>query len=159
LGAPFDHYRGEVLPEWLDPNGHMNVGFYVVAFDRATDRFCRPLGVAWDYVKHGLGSVFVLEAHATFERELRGGSPIRVTTQLLACDEKRAHLFHSMYHAAEGFLAATNELLLSHVDLASRRSAPWRAETLARLQAIAAAHRALPRPAQAGRVIAIRRST
>ena len=28
--APFDRYEGEVLPEWIDANGHMNelVGFY-----------------------------------------------------------------------------------------------------------------------------------
>ena len=26
-----------VLPEWIDHNGHMNVAFYVLAFDVATD--------------------------------------------------------------------------------------------------------------------------
>jgi len=30
--------RLEILPEWTDPNGHMNVAYYVLAFDRATTR-------------------------------------------------------------------------------------------------------------------------
>jgi hypothetical protein len=35
--APFDRYRGVVLPGWVDYNGHMNVAYYLVAFDLATD--------------------------------------------------------------------------------------------------------------------------
>jgi acyl-CoA thioester hydrolase len=157
LAAPFDRHRGVVEPAWVDPNGHMNVGYYGVAFDRATDTFCAQVGVAWNYLEHGLGAVFILETHATFVRELRGGSPLRVTTQLLDCDAKRAHLFHTMYHGADGFLAASNELLLTHIDLETRRTAPWRAEIMARLEATAAAHAVLPRPPHAGHVIGIRR--
>jgi acyl-CoA thioester hydrolase len=158
LSAPLDRHRGVVRPEWIDPNGHMNVGYYLVAFDLASDTFCEQLGVAWDYTKHKLGTVFVLEAHATYHRELRVGDPLRVTTQLLDHDAKRMHLFHSMYHAQEGWLASTNELLMMHIDYQARRSAPWRAETRRRLDAIAAAHKGLPRPEKAGQVIGIRRT-
>jgi acyl-CoA thioester hydrolase len=158
LSAPFDRHRGVVRPDWIDANGHMNVGFYVVAFDHATDSFAEQLGVAWPYVEHRLGMTFILEAHATFARELREGEPLRVTTQILDFDDKRLHLFHTMYHADAGYRAATNELLMMHVDYAGRRAAPWPAETMRRLQAMAAAHRALPRPAEAGRPIAIRRA-
>lgn len=157
LAAPLDRHRAVVRPEWIDPNGHMNVGFYVVAFDHATDTFAEQLGVAWPYVEHRLGMTFILEAHATFERELKSGDPLRITTQILDCDDKRVHLFHVLYHAAAGFLAATNELLMIHVDYATRRPAPWPAETMRRLETLAAAHAALPRPERAGRAIAIRR--
>jgi acyl-CoA thioester hydrolase len=158
LSAPLDRHRAVVEADWIDPNGHMNVGYYAVAFDRATDTFCLQLGVAWDYVRAGLGTVFVLESHATFERELLAQSPLRITTQLLDHDAKRARIFHTMYHADAGFLAATNELMLLHVDFATRRAAPWRDETAARLKALAAAHAVLPKPPQAGRAIAMRRS-
>jgi acyl-CoA thioester hydrolase len=157
FGAPFDRHRGAVRPEWVDGNGHMNVGYYVVAFDQATDTFCEQLGIAWNYVEHRLGMVFVLEAHATFERELNDGDGLRVTTQILGHDAKRLHFFHAMHHAGEGYLAATNELLMMHIDFDTRRAAPWRAETMRRIAAMAAAHGALPRPSQAGHVIAIRR--
>ncbi len=43
LGAPLDRHRATVLPDWIDWNGHMNVGFYVVAFDKATDTLCQQV--------------------------------------------------------------------------------------------------------------------
>jgi acyl-CoA thioester hydrolase len=157
LAAPFDRHRAVVRPDWVDGNGHMNVGFYVVAFDLATDTIAEQLGVDWRYVEHRLGRTFVVEAHVTYEHELLAGDPIRVTTQLLDHDEKRAHLFHGMYHAEKGFLAATNELMMLHVGFETRRTTPWARETAERLAAMAAAHRMLPRPEQAGRVIGLNR--
>jgi acyl-CoA thioester hydrolase len=157
LAAPLDRHRDVVRPEWIDPNGHMNVGYYLVAFDLASDEICKQLGVGWDYTEHGLGMIFALEAHVTYHRELHSGDPLRFTTQVLDHDAKRLHLFQSMYHAKQGWLASTNELLMMHMDIETRRSAPWREETMTRLEAIAAAHKPLPRPEQAGRIIGIRR--
>jgi len=156
LSAPLDRHRATVKPEWIDANGHMNVGYYVIAFDQATDTLSEQLGVAWNYVEHRLGMTFVLEAHVTYDREVHAGDPLRVTTQILDHDEKRIHFFHAMYHAEAGWLAATNELMMIHIDFASRRSSPWRAPTLERIATMAAAHRQLPRPKQAGRRIGIR---
>ena len=158
LAAPFDRHRARVLPEWIDANGHMNVGYYVVAFDRATDTLCEQLGVAWSYVEYRLGMVFILEAHVTYDRELALGDPLRVTTQLLDHDDKRIHFFHTMYHGEAGWLAATNELMMMHIDFATRRAAPWPAETRSRLDRLADAHRRLPRPDKAGRIIRIPRA-
>jgi acyl-CoA thioester hydrolase len=62
-----------------------------------------------------------------------------------------------MYHAGEGYLAATNELMLMNIDYATRRSAPWPEWAMARVETMAAAHRPLPRPPQAGRLIGIKR--
>lgn len=158
LSAPLDRHRCEVLPEWIDWNGHMNVGFYVVAFDKATDTLCRQLGVGWEYTREKIGMTFVLEAHVTYDREVKQGDPLRITTQVLDHDAKRCHMLHRMYHAQDGFLAATNELMLMNIDFATRRSAPWPEETMARLGRMAAAHKALPWPEQAGRRMAIRRT-
>jgi len=157
LGAPLDRHRASVKPEWIDGNGHMNVAYYVLAFDHATDTFAEQLGIAWTYVEHKLGMTFVLEAHVTYDREVREGDPLRITTQLLDHDAKRAHFFHAMYHGDEGWLAAANELVMLHVDYETRRTAPWRPETLDRLGRMAAAHRGLPWPEKAGRRIGLRR--
>lgn len=157
LAAPLDRHRARVREEWIDPNGHMNVGYYVVAFDHATDTLSDQLGVGWSYVEHRLGMVFVLEAHVTYDREVHAGDPLRITTQILDYDEKRLHFLHEMRHGEEGWLAATNELMMIHIGYASRRSAPWAAETMRRIAAMAAAHKVLPRPETAGRVIAIKR--
>jgi len=157
LSAPLDRHRAVVRPEWIDPNGHMNVGYYLVAFDHASDAVCKQLGVGWNYTEHKLGMIFALEAHVTYHRELHAGDPLRFTAHILDHDAKRVHLFQSMYHAEAGWLASTNELLFMHIDFETRRPAPWPEETMRRLEAMAAAHKGLPRPEQAGRVIGIRR--
>ncbi|HUK11171.1 MAG TPA: thioesterase family protein [Stellaceae bacterium] len=157
LAAPFDRHRSVVRPEWADPNGHMNLAYYMLAFDHASDDFSVQLGVGWDYVEHKLGMAFILEAHITYDREVRAGDPLRITTQILDHDEKRVHFFHRMYHGEAGWLASTNELIMMHIDFESRRASPWPEESLRRLDAMAEAHRPLPRPEQAGRVIGIRR--
>jgi acyl-CoA thioester hydrolase len=157
LAAPLDRHRAKVRPEWIDANGHMNVGYYVIAFDHATDTLCDQLGVGWDYVAHRLGMVFVLEAHVTYDREVHAEDPLRITTQILDHDQKRLHFFHAMYHAAEGWRAATNELMMAHIDYQTRRSATWHPETMRRLDAMTAAHKLLPRPDKAGRTIGISR--
>lgn len=157
LAAPLDRHRATVLPEWIDWNGHMNVGFYVVAFDKATDTLCAQIGCTWEYTREKIGMTFVLEAHITYDREVKEGDPLRITSQILDHDAKRLHFIHAMYHANEGYLAATNELMLMHIDYESRRSAPWPDFARERIEQLSAAHGKLPVPRQAGRVIGIRK--
>jgi acyl-CoA thioester hydrolase len=155
IDAPFDAYRDVVRPEWIDHNHHMNMGYYVVVFDLATDEFFRFVGLDAEHRKSHKVTTFSLEAHVTYHREVREGDPLRFTTQLLAYDAKRLHYIHAMYHATEGYLASTNELMSLHVDLATRRGAPMAPSILERLAAIQAVHARLPRPPQAGRVIGL----
>jgi acyl-CoA thioester hydrolase len=103
-------------------------------------------------------TTFCLEAHVTYHREVRSGDPLRFTTLLLGHDAKRVHYIHAMYHAREGYLASTNELMSLHVSLATRRGGPMAAEVLERLATIQPTHDALPRPPQAGRRIGLTRS-
>ncbi len=153
--APFDAYRDVVRPEWIDGNRHMNMGYYLVVFDLATDEFLAWVGLDAAHRRQARVTTFALEAHVTYHREVRAGDPLRFTTLLLAHDEKRLHYFHAMYHAVEGYLCATNELMSLHVSEATRRSAPMAPAVLARLGRVQAAHDALPRPSQVGRVIGL----
>jgi len=159
LSAPFDRHRAVVKPEWIDGNGHMNVGYYVVAFDHASDTLCEQLGVSWEYTRRGLGMIFIAEAHVTYDRELLANAPFRVTSQMLGHDEKRLHLFHQMYHAEEGYLSATNELMILHVDFTTRRVSPWPLVTQARMATMAETHKKLPWPAKAGRTIGLQKKS
>jgi acyl-CoA thioester hydrolase len=155
IAAPFDAYRDVVRPEWIDHNGHMNMGFYLVVFDFATDAWFGYLGLGEPHRAAQAVTTFCLEAHVTYHREVRSGDPLRFTTLLLGHDAKRVHYIHEMYHAAESYLAATNELVSLHVSLATRRGAPMDADVLARLARIQVAHDARPRPPQAGRSIGL----
>ena len=157
LSAPLARQHARVNPEWIDGNGHMNVGYYVVAFDQASDTLGEQLGFSGEYTRAKLGMIFILEAHVTYDRELLPDAPFRVTTQILDHDAKRLHCFHEMYHAEEGFLAATNELVILHVDYDERRSAPWPQPVAERIAAMAEAHKKLPWPEKAGRGISLKK--
>jgi acyl-CoA thioester hydrolase len=115
----------------------------------------RNMGLGRRYVDGKLGMTFVLEAHITYDRELREGAPMRFETQLLERDAKKVHLYHEMFHAEQGYLAATNEVIVMNIDFATRRSAPWPAPVAVRLETLWQAHKALPRPPKAGRVMGL----
>ena len=157
--GPLDLHRETVLPEWVDYNGHMNVAYYVLVFDHATDEFLDHIGLDEAYRETHEGSVFVVEAHVTYENEVMEGDEVAVSTQILDADSKRLHIFHRMYKAGnhDGEIIATNELMILHMDMTERRSAPMPEAIRARLLELQKRHAALPRPTQAGRTIGIRR--
>ncbi len=76
LPAPFDAYRTVVRPEWIDDNGHMNMGYYVVVFDLATDEWMRFVGLDREHRRAREVTTFCLEAHVTYHREVRAGDPL-----------------------------------------------------------------------------------
>jgi acyl-CoA thioester hydrolase len=155
LTAPFDRCRDRARPEWIDENQHLNLGYYVVAFDEATAAWFDHMGLDEAHMRtHGVAS-FALECHVCYLREIREGDPIRYTTQLLAFDQKRFHFFHRMWHADENYLAATNEIINLHVDWETRRAAPMAPKILRRLGELGKVHFELPRPEQAGRSIGL----
>ncbi|HYR71072.1 MAG TPA: thioesterase family protein [Candidatus Acidoferrum sp.] len=144
-----------VRPEWIDNNGHMNMGYYVVVFDLATDEWMRLIGLDAAHRRAQDVTTFCLEAHVTYHREVREGDPLRFTTRLLAYDAKRIHYIHEMSQGDAGYLAATNELMSLHVSQQTRRGAPMAPEILERLGRIQRAHDRLPRPPQVGRVMGL----
>ena len=153
--APFDRCQGEVLPEWIDANGHMNLAYYIVLFDYATDALFDAIGIGRvykDVTNHG---TFVAETHNLYERELLVGERVRVATLILGADGKRLHLAHEMFSLATGERAATQELMYLHIDLAARRVVPWLPAARERVDAAAAAHARLAKPNWAGRRIAM----
>jgi acyl-CoA thioester hydrolase len=143
--------RGHVLPEWIDFNGHMNVAYYILAFDRGIDSLWERFGIVFEEVQKTKSSTFSVETHVMYRRELTESDPYLVTAQILAYDEKRVHQFQRMYHAEQGFLAATAEWMSLHVDLATRRVAPWPEPVLALIAEAADAQGDAAVPADAGR--------
>jgi acyl-CoA thioester hydrolase len=147
-----------ILPAWTDLNGHMNVAYYVLAFDRATDTFYDVLGIGWGYLERERKSLFTLAMNVDYVREIFAGQRVRIESRLLDHDHKRVHYFHAMHDAREGWLAATNELVAMHVDMATRRSSPFAQDTQDRLAAMRVAQASAPPPAQVGRKLGIQRA-
>ncbi len=155
VAAPIVCPDNRVRQEWIDYNGHMNMAYYHVAFDKAVDHFFDLVGVGEDYVATG-GSCFTREVHVYYIQELSLGDPIHITLQLLDSDAKRLHFFQHMYNG-DNDLVATSEQLALHVDMTNRRTAPFPGEILERIQVVESAHAGLPKPAQAGQPMGIRR--
>jgi acyl-CoA thioester hydrolase len=147
--------EGLVLPEWIDANGHMNLAYYVVLFDQATDTIYDALGVGQAYRDATGNSTFTAETHTLYEREVLVGERVRVVSYLLGVDSKRLHYFHEMFHAAHGHRVAAQELMGLHIDLRVRRTAPFPPVLLARLQAAVLAQAGEPLPEGIGRRIAM----
>jgi len=138
--------RGRVRPEWIDYNAHMNVAYYVLAFDLAIDALWDRLGITQDYIRETRGSTFAVETHVTYRRELCEDDPYVVTMELIAYDAKRIHQLQRMYHETEGYLAATAEWMSLHVDLSRRRVTQWPPRVLDELASIAAGQSRRPLP-------------
>jgi acyl-CoA thioester hydrolase len=155
MATPFDSGTGEVLPAWIDSNDHMNLAYYIVLFDHATDAIYEAFGLGPDYKAATNCGTFAAESHNLYESELRLGDRVRMTTQVLGVDAKRLHLAHEMYRLDDGRRAAMQELMYLHVDLGLRKVVPWPADVRAKLDRFAAAHATLPVPDWVGRRIAM----
>ncbi len=149
-------HEESVQPEWVDYNGHMNVAYYVLVFDHGTDAVLDLLDMAADYRAETQSSDFVVESHITYLGEVHEKAPLQVASLLLGFDDKRMHVFHHMYHGESGQLCATNEIMMVHVDMKTRRSAPFPGQSKANLQACIENQPAFQRPPQAGSVIGIK---
>lgn len=156
MAPVFDEYRDTVRSEWIDENQHLNMGYYVVVFDYATDLWLGYIGLGPDEKRAQEVTTFALETHVNYLGEVGEGDPLRFTTQLIDFDEKRIHYFHEMYHAEEGYLAATNELMSLHVSRKTRRAAPMAASVQRRLEAVREEQSDLELPAQVGRHVGFR---
>ena len=153
--APFVSSVMRVEPQWIDYNGHLNMAYYHVLFDRAVDEIYALIGVGADYVTACRHSLFTAETHVRYVRELHAGDPVRVTFQLIDYDAKRLHYFEQLFHAEDGWVSATSENLSLHVDLTAKKTATFPHEITARLADMKASHALLPAPEAAGRRIAM----
>ena len=152
--APFVSSVMKVEPAWIDYNGHLNMAYYNVLFDRAVDEVFELLGCGADYVKNR-HSAFTAEVHVRYLRELHAGDPVRVTFQLLDYDAKRMHYFEQLFHAEEGWVSATSENMSLHVDMTAKKTAPFPPEVAA-AAADEGLARQLPLPEAAGRSVRCR---
>ncbi len=154
--APFVSSVMRVEPAWIDYNGHLNMAYYNVLFDRAVDEVYELLGLGLSYVETTKHSTFTAEVHVRYLRELLVDTPVRVTFQLLGFDQKRMHYFEQLFHAEEGWLSATSENMALNVNMVVKKTASFPDHVMERLALMKAAHDLLPLPEGAGRRIAMR---
>lgn len=145
-----------VQPDWIDYNGHMNMAYYTVLFDRCADQVYPLMGFGPEYAQARKLTTYTAEFHVCYVRELHLDDPVTCTFQLVDYDAKRFHSYQELYHQ-DGWLAATAEALTLHIDMTGPRVTPMPEDILTRVQALHSQHAHLPRPERVGRSIGIRR--
>jgi acyl-CoA thioester hydrolase len=139
----------DVRPEWIDYNGHLNEGYYVVVFGHATDAVMARLGMTPQYLVDTATSLYTVEAHVRYLDEVPAGARLEVRSAVIGVTGKLLWLWHEMWSA--GRLRATEEVLAVHVDTRAGRSCPFPDELRARAEALL-----VPPPEQASRRIVLR---
>ena len=148
-------WEGEVPAEWIDANRHMSDGFYAVVFGDASWRVMDHLGMDARYRARTGGTLYSVEAHLTWTRELTLGLRLHVESLILGADEKRLRVFHRLFASDAGYVAATMDVMLLHVvqGEGGARASPFPDDVTGRLRAVAAEHATLGRPEEAGRSV------
>lgn len=153
--APVTH-EDTVIADWIDYNGHMNVAYYMLVFDRAIDVVLNRLGLNAKYREDSGCTLFAVESHITYGQELFEGDPIVIRSRILGSDDKRLHLFFHMYGGKTGDQAATLETMLLHINAVQRRAALFPSSILETLKTGGGFRLDAPLPAEVGRVMMVK---
>jgi len=148
-------YCATVGRDWLDYNEHMNVAFYLKAFDDAGEGLTVAIGMGAEYTRQTRNSWVALESHITFQNEALLGDTLRIESRVLDFDDKKMHIYQEMFRGEE--LLATHEQLGLHFSTEARRGSVFTPEVRANLERLHRAQAALPRPAAVGRAISLTR--
>jgi len=136
----------DVRPEWIDYNGHLSEGYYVVVFGFATDAVMPRFGMTPEYLVETGTSLYSLEAHVRYLDQVPPGARLEVRSSIIGVTAKLLWLWHEMW--CEGRLRATEEVLMVHVDSRAGRSSPFPDALRTRLEALV-----VPPPEHASRRI------
>ena len=140
--------------DWIDYNGHLNMAYYNVLFDRGCDGFFEGMGLGPDYIKQRNMSFYTAEAHVRYVREIHLGDRVRVSMQIIDHDAKRVHCYAELHHE-DGWLSATCETMSLHIDMSGPKVAPFPDDIMQKIDALAQNQAGLPRSENVGRRIEI----
>ncbi|NTS29676.1 (3S)-malyl-CoA thioesterase [Phyllobacterium sp. YR620] len=152
-------YHSAPIPiekEWIDYNGHLNMAYYNVVFDRGGDEFLSELGFGPTYAAERKLTIYTAEVHICYVQELHLDDVVTVTNQLIDYDSKRLHTYLEIIHK-DGWVAATCEVLSLHVDMSGPKVTPFPEDVLPKLEFYMKEHAQLPAPDRVGRAIGIKK--
>ncbi|MBN3858262.1 thioesterase [Paraburkholderia sp. Ac-20340] len=139
--APSVVYRDRVRAEWVDYNGHLRDAFYMLIYSLATDALLDAIGLDAAQREARGRSMYTVEAHVNYLREVREGTPLRVEVRVLEHDAKRVRVYLEMFAddreaGDEAAPVCASEQLLLHVDPKVPRAVPFDPDVLARVAAL-----------------------
>ncbi|WP_439894358.1 thioesterase family protein (plasmid) [Ralstonia sp. 25C] len=148
-------HHDTVRAEWVDYNGHLRDAFYLLIFSFAVDAFIDRIGLTDAVRRARQRSIYTLESHIHYLREIKQGAQVRVDARVVAHDAKRIQLYLEMFADDREDAVAISEQMLLHVDTRGPASTPFDADVAERIAAFAALHAGAPTPPYSGRAIAL----
>ncbi len=149
-------WHSPLQDDWIDFNGHLRDAFYLLLASRAVDDLMDQLGLDAAYRAATSGTLYTLELHVHFLREVKRADVVSVTTRPVAVDAKRLLARCEIGCPRLEGPAAVVEMLLLHVrQQPEPKSAPFPDEVAGRLAAWLACD-AVDGGAHGSRVIALR---
>lgn len=119
-------YQQRVRPEWIDYNGHLSEGYYVLVFGFATDAVLDQLGMDAEYRQRTECSLYTVEAHVRYLREVNADADMSITTRIIDAGTKKLRMCHEM--RVDDVLVSTEEIMALHVDSTQGGTTPFPAD-------------------------------
>ncbi|MET0766818.1 MAG: thioesterase family protein [Aeromicrobium sp.] len=111
-----------VPPEFIDENGHMNIGrYFQLGGEALWTRCVGDLGMDDDYISDRGMSTFTAEHHIQYFSELLEGDAVSSRVRLLARSDKVLHALTMIVDETRHRLACVVETTIVHIDMTTRR--------------------------------------
>ncbi len=148
----------DVIKDWIDYNGHMNVAYYTLAFDNALDEFLEKiLYIGPTFVKKEKQGPYSLQANYHYLEELKLMDKFFSKIYLIDSDKKKMHLILEMINYNTNKQVAVCETLLLNVDLNIRKSVEYGAMAKKKIEQYKTGCKNISLPIQVGKKIIIKK--
>jgi len=118
----------KIINEWTDYNGHMNLAFYILVFDKGAEKILSKFKMGEESAKTTKKSTMAVESHTTYNNEVKENEEVDVYLSYFNHDKKRLHYKLEMYEKSKNVLSATTEVLSLYIDLNIRKVAEFENE-------------------------------
>ena len=111
----------KIINNWTDYNGHMNLAFYILVFDKGAENILSKFQMGEQSAKTTRKSTMAVESHTTYNNEVKENEEVDVYLSYFDHDKKRLHYKLEMYEKSKNILSATTEVLSLYIDLNIRK--------------------------------------
>ena len=111
----------KIINDWTDYNGHMNLSYYILVFDKSAEIILSKFKMGEHAAKTEKKSTMVVETHTTYNNEVKEGDEVEILLNYFNHDKKRLHFRLEMIEKSSRKLSATIEMLALYIDLSKRR--------------------------------------
>lgn len=155
--AALPAYAEQPVPmPFEDINGHLNVRHYLGIASEGLDESLVDLGIPQNWPVSAGHACFSAEHHCTYLTELRTGDTMSSRVILLGRSERAAHALVYLLDETHKRVSYVMEEVFLHIDMNTRKTAPWPEDVAAAIDARVGEHATLAWLAEVKGCLALR---